>query len=119
MDVTSLFANQGSVQYLVDQFMRFEQEPLQILTGKKSKLNSTNQLLSDLDSKLSALQARTKRMTDTFTDYFAARTALSSNTDVLNASATSAAKVGTHSITVDRLASADTRVSQQYDSTAS
>ncbi len=119
MDVTSLFANQGSVQYLVDQFMRFEQEPLQILTGKKSKLNSTTQLLSELDSKLSALQKRTQRMTDTFTNYFAARTALSSNTDVLNASATSAAKIGTHSVTVDRLASADTRVSQQYDSAAS
>ncbi|RMH64474.1 MAG: hypothetical protein D6677_04640 [Calditrichaeota bacterium] len=119
MDVTSLYANQGSVQYLVEQFMRFEQEPLNQLTERKNKLNDTTSLLSTLDSKLSALQSRTKRMTDQFTDYFAARKAESSNKDLFTASATSEANTGSHAISVARLASADTRVSQQYSSTAS
>ncbi len=117
MDITSLFASQGSIQYLVDQFMRFEEEPLNQLMDRKSKLNDTTSLLSTLDSKLSALQSRTERMTDTFTDYFAARKAESSNKDVLTASATSSAKIGSHTISVSRLASSDTRVSQQYSST--
>lgn len=119
MDITSLFKNQNSVQYLVDQFMRFEQEPKKELLSRKDSVNQKLTVLTDLDSKLTALKSKTDRMTDPLTDYFAARKAQSSNTDLLTASASSAASVGNHTISVSRLASDDTRVSNQYTTTNS
>jgi flagellar hook-associated protein 2 len=114
MDVSSLFANQNSVQYLVDQFMFFEQEPRNRLLDRKDSVTSKIKVLSDLDSKLSALQKRTKRMTDQFTDYFAARKSSSTNEDVLKVTATGGAALGNHSIAVDRISASDNRVSNQY-----
>ncbi len=114
MDVSSLFANQNSVQYLVDQFMFFEQEPRNRLLDKRDLVNKRIQVLSDLDSKLSALQTRTSRMTDEFTDYFAAKKSSSTNEDVLKTSATSDAALGNHTLTVDRISASDNRVSDQY-----
>lgn len=119
MDITSLFQNQNSVQFLVDQFMRFEQGPKNALLDRKDTVNNKLSVLSELDSKLTALKSRTDRMTDSLTDYFAARKAESSNTDVLNVSASSAASIGNHTISVSRLAADDTRVSDQYTSTNS
>jgi flagellar hook-associated protein 2 len=119
MDVSSLFANQNSVQYLVDQFMFFEQEPRNRLLDKKDKVNNTIKILSDLDSKLSALQKRTTRMTDEFTNYFAAKKSSSTNEDVLKATATADAALGNHVLTVDRISSSDNRVSNQYTGTDS
>ena len=119
MDVSSLFSGQGSIQYLVDQFMRFEQGPKDRLTEKKTSLNDKIKILSDLDSKLSALRSRTERMTDQFTNYFAAKKVSLSNSDVLKASASSEAVLGNHVLTVERLAAFDTRVSNQFISTDS
>ncbi len=117
MDVTSLFQNQNSVQFLVDQFMRFEQGPKNALLVRKDSVNNQLSVLSELDSKLTALKSKTDRMTDTLTDYFATKKAESSNTDLITATASSAASAGSHSVSVSRLAAADTRVSKQYVST--
>ncbi|MCB9059210.1 MAG: flagellar filament capping protein FliD [Calditrichae bacterium] len=119
MDVSSLFSGQGSIQYLVDQFMSFEQGPKDRLTSRRSSLNDKIKILSDLDSKLSALQAKTERMTDEFTNYFAAKKAGVSNSEVLKATASSDAMLGNHVLTVERLAAFDTRVSNQFVSTDS
>lgn len=114
MDVSSLFSGQNSIQYLVDQYMRFEQGPKDRLTNRKSSLNDRIKILSDLDSKLSALQTKTERMTDEFTNYFAAKKAGVSNPELLKATASSDAVIGNHVLTVERLAAFDTRVSNQY-----
>ncbi|KAA3617657.1 MAG: hypothetical protein D8M58_01125 [Calditrichaeota bacterium] len=119
MDVSSLFANQNSVQYLVDQFMFFEQEPRNRLLDKKDSVNSRIQILSDLDSKLSALQKRTTRMTDEFTNYFAAKKSSTTNEDLLKTTATSDAALGNHTLTVDRISASDNRVSDQFTNTNS
>jgi len=113
MDVSSLFANQNSVQYLVDQYMYFEQEPRNRLLDKRDLVKNRISVLSDLDSKLSALQTRTTRMTDEFTNYFAAKKSSSTNEDVLKTTATSDAALGNHTLTVERISSSDNRVSNQ------
>lgn len=114
MNISSLFDNQNSIQYLVDQFMFFEQEPRNRLLDKRDLVNNRIKVLSDLDSKLSALQKRTARMIDEFTNYFAAKKSSSTNQDVLKTSATSDAALGNHVLTVDRISASDNRVSDQY-----
>jgi len=118
MDISSSFSGQNSIQFLVDQFMRFEQGPRERLLNKKSSVDSKIKVLSDLDSKLSALQNSAKRMTDEFTNYFGAKTSSVSNAEVLKATASADAALGNHVMTVERLAAFDTRVSNQFDSNA-
>lgn len=114
-----MFKNQNSVQYLVDQYMQFEQAPKNAILDRKDSVNNELSILTELDSKLTTLKSKTDRMTDTLTDYFAMKKAESSNTDLLTATANSTASAGSHSISVSRLAAADTRVSKQYSNTAS
>ncbi|MEA3287485.1 MAG: flagellar filament capping protein FliD [Candidatus Marinimicrobia bacterium] len=114
MDINSLLGSQNSIQYLVDQYMKFESRPKDALLDRQYALNQRKDTLSDLDSKLSALQSKAERLSDPVTDYFAARSASTSDGDVMTATAGATAALGNHAITIDRLAISDTRVSQQY-----
>jgi len=117
MDISSLVGSQNSIDYLVNQYMKYESRPKNNLLDKQDDLYGRKDILSDLDSKLSALQSKSERLTDPITDYFATRSASVSDSDIMNASAGSSAALGNHSITIDRLAISDTRVSQQYTDT--
>ncbi len=116
MDVGATGSN-NSIEYLVQQYMLYESGPKNELLDKQEDLHKRKDILSDLDSKLSTLQSQSERLSDPITDYFASRTSSVSDSDILDATAGETASLGNHSITIDRLAISDTRVSQQYTNT--
>jgi len=105
-----------AIERLIATTLQIEGQPRFVLEDRKALLNSRNKVLSDLDSRLSALNKLAKRLTDKLTDYFAAKTVDSSDSDLFTATAESKALSGSHDILVQRLASSDTRVSKQYTS---
>jgi len=109
----------SAIEQLIDALIRTESRPKIALQDKKSLLNRKQAVLSDLDSRLSALNSLAERLTSSLTDHFGAKAATSSNTDIFSISATSAAALGNHDISIERLAKIDTRVSQQYTSAGS
>mgnify|MGYP000285865739 CR=1 FL=1 len=117
IDIGSVFSNQSSIERLISQYMALESRPRDDLVSKKDTLNERKTVLSNLDSKLSTLETKVERLTDTITDYFAAKLATGSDNDKFTVSAASSAELGNHNLTVDRLAVSDTRVSKQYTDT--
>ncbi len=114
-----LSGGQSQVDYYVEQMMIYESQPKYELLDKKSSLNSKRKVLSNLDSKLSALQTKSERFIDPITDYFSYRIASSSDSEKFSVSADSGAPIGNHSISVNRLAASDTRVSKTFTNTNS
>ncbi len=102
------------IEGLVAQYRAIELESRITLEDRKDLLQSRKTALSELDSKLSALYTLGDRFSDIILNVFDSRQGESSNTDLFTVSANSSALVGSHSITISRLASIDTRVSQQY-----
>ncbi len=119
MDISSVFSNQSSVDLLIAQMMQQESRGRDLLVSRQKDLNDRKTVLSNLNSKLSALRTKSTRLTDTFTDYFATKKVVTSDATKLTASAGANADGGSHTITVERLSSADTRISQQYDNSTS
>lgn len=119
MDVTSAFGSQNSIYYLVDQYMRIESIPRDRLLQQKDQLSSRKNIYSNLHKALSALQTKIKYLNDTVLNRFAAKEASSSDSGKLGVSAEFTAVTGSHSISVERLAQSDTRVSDQYITTES
>jgi len=105
-----------AIERLIATTLQIEGQPRFALEDRKAALNSRNKVLSDLDSKLSALNKLAKRLTDKLTDHFAKKIVDSSDSDLFTATAESKALAGSHDILVQRLASSDTRVSKQYTS---
>ncbi|MCF7740817.1 MAG: flagellar filament capping protein FliD [Candidatus Marinimicrobia bacterium] len=103
-----------TIDLYVRQAMQSERKPRENLVDRKDELNTRKSVLSDLDSKLSSLNSKVETLNDPVIDHFAAKTATSSDTEKFTLSATSSASSGTHSISVERLAKSDTRVSHQY-----
>ncbi len=119
MDITSIYGSRDSVEYLVAQMMRLESRSRDRLLDKMDSLNERKKVLTELHSKLSSLKSRVDRMTDALTNYLAVKEATSSNTEKFTATASSTAKLGNHSLSVERLAVSDTRVSKQYNTSDS
>ncbi|NOZ09162.1 MAG: flagellar filament capping protein FliD [FCB group bacterium] len=117
IDLTSIYSNQNSIEYLVQQYMQIESRPRNKLARQRDLLNSKSQVLSELDSKLSALKTKVDRLTDPITNYFATKLATGSNSDLFTVTAATSTNLGNHSLSVERLATSDTRVSQQYTDT--
>ena len=115
-DIGSIFDSRDSINYLVSQYIQLESRPRDKIIENREKLTAKQKILTSLDSKLSALNSSAERMTDEITDYFSIKKATSSKEEDLLATAGSNGALGTHSITVERLATSDTRVSKQYSS---
>jgi len=118
-DISSIFDSRNSIDYLVNQYIQLESRPRNRIIEQREKLTTKQKILTTLDSKLSALNSSSVRMTDKITDYFAIKKATSSKEEDLSATAGSNAALGTNSISVERLATSDTRVSKQYLSDSS
>lgn len=114
IEIGSIFSNQSSIEQLISQYMALESRPRDDLVGKKDNLNSRKNVLSEMDSKLSSIETKAERLNDPITDYFAAKLASGSDNDKFTVSASSSAALGNHSLSVERLAVSDTRVSKQY-----
>jgi len=118
-EITSMFSSSNSIEYLVEQYLRLESGPRDNLVKQQNDLYERKDVLSDLDSSLSSLQSISERLIDPITDHFATKSASSSDSEKVSVSAGSTAEMGNHSITVERLAISDTRVSRQFDDSGS
>jgi flagellar hook-associated protein 2 len=107
------------IEGLVGQYRAVEEIPRITLEGKKEALESRKQALTDLDSNLSALYKLNERFSDILLNVFNTKTADSSDTALFTVTAGSTALAGSHDLEISRLASVDTRVSQQYVATDS
>ena len=116
-DISSIFSSSNSVENLVYQYMLFEQGPKNRILSKQNELNTKKTILSTLDSKLSSLFTNSEKLVDPIIDYFAVNKASSSNESFVKVSAGTNATSGVFSVEINRLATADTRVSRQYTST--
>ena len=115
IDMMSMFDSQNNIEYLVSQYVALEAGPRNQLVYQRNELDGRRTALSDLDSKLSAMMSKLDRLTDPITDYFASKLATGSDSEKFTVNASSAAALGNHSLSVARLASSDTRVSNRYD----
>jgi flagellar hook-associated protein 2 len=115
MDISSLYGGSSSIDYMVERFMALEAQPKNELIAKRTGLENRKKTLSELDSILTKLKTKADRLNDTITDYFSAKKATSSDTAKISATAGFGAAAGNHSMSVQRLAVSDTRVSQQYN----
>lgn len=105
-------------QRLIRRTLQIESQPKVDLENRRKQKKNTKSLVSDLDGKLSSLQSQLGTLTDTTSSPFEGRSvSVEGGTDAFSASADKTANTGNHSLTVDRLASKDGRVSQTYTST--
>ncbi len=114
-----LFVNpNSSIEAFIETTLRLEARPRFALLDRKELFTNRGKALTDLESKLSKLHSLAKRLTDPITDHFSAKSAAASDADKFTATADSGALVGNHDVEIVRLATSDTRVSQQYTSTS-
>lgn len=104
---------------LIDQMIRLERRPQQALRDQKSTQQTLRATLSDFDRSLTALRTNVRGLQDAFANPFAARKATVPSGAGFSASASHRAAPGVHTVQVERLAAADTRVSQRLDSSGS
>ncbi|MCF6154455.1 MAG: hypothetical protein E3K36_04215 [Candidatus Brocadia sp.] len=103
--ITSAFGASSNINLLVTQFMALERRPLTSLNTKKTSLNSSLNIYSDLKSKLSDLLTAARDLSSTSTSsIYNSRTSSSSDETKLTASAGTGAAVGTFQIRVKQLA---------------
>lgn len=109
--------SQGSIYQLVQQYMSLERIPRDKLVDQKSVLNEKKSVFTELNTKLSALKTKLTSFTDLFVNPFFAKTSSSSDAERIGISAQGSAVTGNHAIAIERLAKADTRVSNQFNDT--
>lgn len=103
--ITSAFNTSSSLNMLVNQFMALERRPLTSLNTKKTSLNSSLNIYTDLKAKLSDLLTAAKDLSNTTTSsIYNARTSSSSDETKVTASVDSNAATGAFQIRVRQLA---------------
>ncbi|HEY9900165.1 MAG TPA: flagellar filament capping protein FliD [Pantanalinema sp.] len=91
---------------LVEQLMSIEQQPLRLLQQKKSALNTKNQVFQTINTRILALKGAASELTMDLN--LRAKSATSSDTNVLTAKAGADAASGSYRINVKQLATATT-----------
>lgn len=123
IDLSNVVSSSGSSTYsssienILQVWMASEEEKLQKLEDKQDEYYEQKKVLTQLHSKLSSLKNKANDIKSPLYDNFNAKKAQSSDAEKIDVSASASAQVGSHSLTVERLAVADTRVSQQYSNT--
>lgn len=103
--ITSAFSSNYNINSLINQFMALERRPLTSLNTRKTSLNSSLNVCSDLKTKLSDLLTAARDLSSTSTSsIYNSRTSSSSDDTKLTASAGSGAAVGTYQIRIKQLA---------------
>jgi len=116
LDAMSGSGTSSNIDQYIQLAMQQASQPKYQLQDKITQLTSKKTVLSSLDSKLSKINTIMERFTDPITDYFASKSAESSDAEKFSVSSTSTASAGNHDLTVERMAKSDTRVSMQYAS---
>ena len=105
LNIGSLTSGSGiDVQSTVDQLMSLQKAPLTHMQQQQTKLTSQTSALTDIQRKLQSLENVVQSLGD-YTGSLAARTAMSSQSSAISATATSAAVISQHQISVDHMAS--------------
>lgn len=101
---------------IIEQLMSIERRPIERLQAKVTKYQNAITMYNTLSTKFSSLKTAAAAL-DAFWE-FNIKKATTSDEDVLTASASYAADVQSHSITVQQLACAESEVSQGYAATS-
>lgn len=116
MNATSSLRLDTPYERLVEAIIQIESTPKFELEDRRTAEKRTQTVLGEFDSKVSALHKALDPFTDPVTNLFDARTA-AHESETFSISAGDDAAPGSHTLKVEQLASADRRVSQQYDAT--
>ncbi|NPV53859.1 MAG: flagellar filament capping protein FliD [Firmicutes bacterium] len=118
ISLPSLMTGTSQLDELVKRYIELESKPLDRLKQTRSDLEVRSAMFTDLKASLAALEGKARELADAPTSLiFDQRLAVSSDANFLSAQATTAALKTTHSIFIERVATADTVVSNQLDST--
>lgn len=110
----SLFRSSDPYEILISQMIEIERQPQYALQDERKNQDRLKKVMSDADSKISALHKLVKEFRDLFNSPFRGRGASVPQNASFSVSASDKAAYGAHTLDVQRLASADTRVSKQY-----
>ncbi len=111
----SLLRASDPYEQLIANIIAIEREPQLNLKFQKSEQERLKGVLGDADSKLSALDTILKRMLDTVSNPFGARSALVGADMGFDVSVSDSTPFGSHSVQIDRLARVDTRLTKQFN----
>lgn len=115
LSISSTGSSLSSIEQLIQQSLVKEREPVLALESQKKELNRRTNVFTDLKSKLKSLRDVAKDFGRIGSlNKLRSKSAVSSDTSFLTVSASAAALTGNHSILVNRLASSDTGVSNQF-----
>lgn len=114
MNNISLYRPDDPYEMLISQMIRIERQPQDRIKAERDNQDRLKNVMSDVDSKLSALHTLVKQFTDTFNSPFQARTANAAADSPFGVTASDSAALGSHTLQILRLASADTRISKQF-----
>lgn len=118
LGIPPLTTGTNQLEELIKKYMEIESRPVADLKAAKEALTTRAAMFRDLNSSLLALKnASADLVPEDLTSLYDARTAVSSNPDVVVAKATTSATMATYSIFVERLASYDVVVSNTFTST--
>lgn len=107
--ITSAYDSSSSLNSLINQYMALEQRPLTSLNTKKTSLNSSLNIYTDLNTKLSDLLTAAKDLASaSTTSIYNSRTGSSSDETKITVSADANAAAGTYQIRVKQLAAGST-----------
>ncbi|MBO6575818.1 MAG: flagellar filament capping protein FliD [Rhodothermales bacterium] len=103
-------------EQLLQQIVRIESQPRGDIEQRLKTAERQSDILGDLDSAVSSLHSLMESFTDVLSSPLDGRAASLSDETYFTAGAGSGAASGSHTMQVQRLASTDTRLSQQYTS---
>ena len=105
LNIGSLTSGSGiDVQSTVDQLMSLQKAPLTQMQQQQTDLASETSALTDIQAKLQSLENVVQSLGN-YTGSLAARSAMSSQSSAISATATSSAVISQHQISVDHMAS--------------
>lgn len=103
-------------QRLIQRTLQSERQPKVELENQREQKKNFDSVLDTFDTKLSSLHGNLQGLTDTVSNPFDGRSAQpTEETSAFSVSANDQASLGTHTLTVNRLASADGRVSETFN----
>lgn len=114
MSISGVMGGGLDVQGIVSQLMYAEQEPIRQLQTQQSKLQKQATAYDGVTDKLNTLLETIDNLKNSSS--FGAKSVSSSNSDILTATATSAAVTGKYDVVVSQLATTDTYESQTFAS---
>src|SRR6266851_3205689 len=104
---------------IIQGLLKLQQASVDQLQSREDGITAQQNAFKDIDTKLLAFQATVDKLNQSFNGVFDARTATSSNTNLVTAAASGSAAAGVYSFRVTSLAQAQLSASQGFQSLTS